>query len=70
MPAISADMADKKIRDAENTGAETLIAGDLGCLLSLAGRARRINSTLSFRHVAELLVDETSAPAIGESKQA
>lgn len=69
MPAISGDMADKKIRDAEATGADTLIAGDLGCLLSLAGRARRTKSTLHFRHVAELLVGDTANTAIGESNE-
>lgn len=69
MPAISSDMADTKIRDAETTGADTLIAGDLGCLLSLAGRARRTGSTLHFRHVAEILIGNTAAPAIGEGKE-
>lgn len=66
MPAISADMADHKISDAQASGADTLISGDLGCLLALAGRARRRNIRLRFRHVAEVLAGDVESPAIGE----
>jgi len=66
MPAISAKMADDKLRDAAKTGADTLVAGDLGCLIALAGRARREGVPLSFRHVAELLDGRLEAPPIGE----
>jgi L-lactate dehydrogenase complex protein LldE len=64
MPAISAKMADDKIADIENSGAHTVLAGDLGCLLSLAGRARRRGNPLQFRHVAEVLAGDTDSPAI------
>lgn len=67
MPAISGDMADHKIKDALQTGADTLVAGDLGCLLALAGRARRTNKPVRFRHLAEVLVGDTDTPAIAES---
>ena len=66
MPAISADMADHKISDAQASGADLLLGGDLGCLLALAGRARRENSSLQFRHIAEVLAGELDSPAIGE----
>jgi len=66
MPAISAKMADDKLEDAVKTGADTLVAGDLGCLIALAGRARREGVALSFRHVAELLDGQLEAPPIGE----
>lgn len=66
MPAISAKMADDKINDAIATQATVLCAGDLGCLLSLAGRAQREGKALQFRHVAELLDGRCSTPAIGE----
>lgn len=66
MPAISAKMADDKLKDAAKTGAGTLVAGDLGCLIALAGRARREGVALSFRHVAELLDGQLEAPPIGE----
>lgn len=62
MPAISARMADDKLREAEASGADTLVAGDLGCLLALAGRAKRNGSALQFRHIAELLANSSAAP--------
>jgi len=65
MPEISAKMADDKLAAALATGAPTLTAGDLGCLLHLAGRARRRALPLEFRHVAELLAGDDSAPPIG-----
>ncbi|KGE03866.1 (Fe-S)-binding protein [Pseudohaliea rubra] len=69
MPAISAKMADDKLRDAVKTGADTLVAGDLGCLLALAGRASREGVALSFRHVAEVLDGRLEAPPIGEGSR-
>lgn len=66
MPEISAKMADDKLNDAVATGARLLTGGDLGCLLSLAGRARRLDMDIEVRHVAELLVGDTAGPAIGE----
>jgi L-lactate dehydrogenase complex protein LldE len=62
MPAISAHMADDKLRDIDATGANEVAAGDLGCLLALAGRARRMDSDLAFRHVAELLAASAASP--------
>lgn len=65
-PEISERMADDKLADVQNTGAELLIGGDLGCLLHLAGRASRKGKTLEFRHVAEVLAGVSEDPAIGE----
>ncbi len=65
MPAISAKMADDKLDSAMATGAHTLVGGDLGCLLHLAGRARRRGLDIELRHIAELLAGETTGPAIG-----
>jgi len=67
MPAISAKMADDKLRAAEGAGAPTVLGGDLGCLLALAGRAERRGIDLRFRHVAEVLAGDTQSPAIGEA---
>jgi L-lactate dehydrogenase complex protein LldE len=68
LPAISARMADKKLDDAIATGATLVVGADLGCLLALAGRAQRRELPLTFRHVAELLVD-TAVPPIGAATQ-
>jgi L-lactate dehydrogenase complex protein LldE len=69
MPEISAHMADQKLADATATGASMLVAGDLCCLLSLAGRAARTGVDLEFRHVAELLAGTAdTTPGIGRSE--
>jgi len=43
--------------------------GDLGCLMHLAGRAARRGLPLQFRHVAEILAGDVSAPAIAEPEK-
>jgi len=65
-PEMSARMADDKIADAKATGAEMILAGDLGCLLHLAGRLSRTREKMQVRHAAEVLADMTATPAIGE----
>lgn len=66
MPEISGKMVDDKLRNASATGAGILTGGDLGCLLNIAGRARREGIELEVRHVAELLSGDLYSPAIGE----
>ena len=65
-PEISERMADDKIADACATGADTLVGGDLGCLLHLAGRMKRQGKTLQVRHAAEVLADMGNDPALGD----
>ncbi|MBM3557582.1 MAG: (Fe-S)-binding protein [Alphaproteobacteria bacterium] len=65
--AISADLADAKAKDIMATGADTVLAGDLGCLLNIAGRLSRLGATIKVRHVAEVLAGEGDQPAIGEA---
>ncbi len=66
-PEISARMADDKIDDAKARGVDMVLAGDLGCLLHLAGRAARRGEKFDFRHAAEVLADvTTTVPPIGK----
>jgi L-lactate dehydrogenase complex protein LldE len=65
-PDISNDMVEKKASDIEATGASVLLAGDMGCLMNMAGKLKRRGSRIEARHVAEVLAGEISAPAIGE----
>ena len=44
-----------KAPDVAATGADTLLAGDLGCLLNMAGRLKREGASVRVRHVAEVL---------------
>jgi L-lactate dehydrogenase complex protein LldE len=50
------------------SGADTLLAGDLGCLLNMAGRLQRQGSPVKARHVAEVLAGMADGPAIGEAQ--
>jgi L-lactate dehydrogenase complex protein LldE len=68
-PDISVRMVDDKCKDIAATGADTLLAGDMGCLLNMAGRLKRVGSGVRVRHVAEVLAGMTGDVApIGEVK--
>ncbi|HKA47795.1 MAG TPA: (Fe-S)-binding protein [Methyloceanibacter sp.] len=69
-PAISSAIDDAKVRNIANSGASCLVAGDLGCLLHIAGRLSRDGSPVACRHVAEVLAGMTDAPAIGQARKA
>jgi L-lactate dehydrogenase complex protein LldE len=60
--AIVARKSDKIVA----TGADTLLAGDLGCLMNMAGKLQRQGRPVKARHVAEVLAGMTDEPAIGE----
>jgi L-lactate dehydrogenase complex protein LldE len=68
MPELSTKMASDKLDDALASGAQVLAGGDLGCLMNIAGRARRLGSDIEVRHIAELLSGQLDQPAIGEDK--
>ena len=44
-----------------------LLAGDLGCLMNMAGKLKRQGSDVEVRHVAEVLAGMTSQPPIAGS---
>ncbi|GAB5387526.1 MAG: (Fe-S)-binding protein [Alphaproteobacteria bacterium] len=54
-PDISTRMVTDKIDAASSTGAAHLVAGDLGCLMNMAGRAHRLKRPIKVWHIAELL---------------
>ncbi len=67
-PAISDKMVSEKLACVTASGAGTLLAGDLGCLLNMAGKLKRQGSAVQVRHVAEVLAGLADRPAIGEPK--
>lgn len=68
-PEISVRMVSDKTADITATGADTLLAGDMGCLLNMAGRLKREGSDVKVRHVAEVLAGVTGdVPPIGEGR--
>jgi L-lactate dehydrogenase complex protein LldE len=67
-PEISTRMVSNKTADITATGADLLLAGDLGCLLNMAGRLSREGSKIGVRHVAEVLAGITGdVPPIGQA---
>lgn len=67
-PEISNHMVTDKMANTQASGADTLIAGDLGCLLNMAGKLKREGSPIRVRHVAEVLAGVADGPAIGDPK--
>ena len=65
-PEISNAMVGEKSADIAASGAGTLLAGDLGCLMNMAGKLQREGSAVKVRHVAEVLADMGGLPPIGE----
>ena len=65
-PEISNAMVGEKSADIAATGADTLLAGDLGCLMNMAGKLQREGSAVRVRHVAEVLAGMGDQAAIGE----
>jgi L-lactate dehydrogenase complex protein LldE len=58
-----------KAADIEAAGADLLLAGDMGCLLNMAGRLSRDGASVQVRHIAEILAGTTADTApIGKSK--
>lgn len=65
-PEISDKMVSDKIADIVATGADTLLCGDMGCLLNMAGKLSRLGREVRVRHVAEVLAGMTQeSPPIG-----
>jgi L-lactate dehydrogenase complex protein LldE len=64
-PDISNAIVAKKTANVVATGADLLLAGDLGCLMNMAGKLQREGAAVEVRHVAEVLAGMTGSPAIG-----
>src|SRR3981081_3800055 len=68
-PEISDKMVTDQAADIAATGADAVLAGDLGCLLNIAGKLSRRGSPVEVRHVAEVLADMAGdTPAIGAAQ--
>ena len=67
-PDISNKMVSDKSANIAATGAETILAGDLGCLMNMAGKLSREGRPVKARHVIEVLAGMADGPAIGEGE--
>lgn len=69
-PVISERLVDDKIAAIERSGAEYVLGGDLGCLMNIAGRLKRLGSPIQVLHAAEVLAGMAdSVPTIGEAER-
>ncbi|WP_135081329.1 (Fe-S)-binding protein [Terasakiella sp. SH-1] len=67
---ISARITDDKCEDLLKTDAQTVLGGDLGCLMNIAGRMTRRGEMVEVRHIAEVLADMTTeVPPISQVKE-
>ena len=66
-PEISEKMVDDKVRNILATGAGTVLGGDLGCLMNIAGRLKRIHAPVQVFHAAEVLAGFADGPGIADA---
>jgi L-lactate dehydrogenase complex protein LldE len=66
---LSNAVVSRKADDILKTRAGTVLAGDMGCLLNMAGKLQREGSPVKARHVAEVLAGMADGPAIGEPQK-
>ena len=64
---ISNKMVERKIASIVATGADTLVAGDMGCLMNMAGKLKRAGHDIDVRHTAEVLAGDVETPGIGRA---
>jgi len=64
---ISNAIVTKKVGNIDASGADMLLAGDMGCLMNMAGKLKRQGSDVEVRHVAEVLAGMTDQPPIAGS---
>lgn len=64
-PDISNAIVEKKTANIAASKTGCLLAGDLGCLMNMAGKLSREGRQMEVRHVAEVLAGMTDGPAIG-----
>jgi L-lactate dehydrogenase complex protein LldE len=65
---LSNAIVKRKADDIRSAKPDTVLAGDLGCLMNMAGKLSRDGSPIKARHVAEVLAGMADGPAIGEGK--
>jgi len=66
-PKISEHLVSEKVANIAATGADTVLGGDLGCLLNIAGRMKREGRETKVFHVAEVLAGMSDVAAIGDA---
>lgn len=68
-PDVSNAIVEKKSANIASSNADCLLAGDMGCLMNMAGKLYREGKTTEVRHVAEVLAGSTNEPPIAAGKE-
>jgi L-lactate dehydrogenase complex protein LldE len=68
-PDISTSLVTDKVNNISDTKADVLLAGDLGCLMNIAGRCQRLGQNVRCYHTVEVLAGMANGPAIGEKAE-
>lgn len=68
-PDISTRMVSDKVANIEASGADMLLGGDMGCLMNISGRLKRLGKKIRVYHAAEVLAGMTSVPGIGDGEE-
>ena len=63
-PEISTAIVGEKAEAIRETGADTLLAGDLGCLMNMAGKLSRDGANVRVRHAVEVLAGMADGPGL------
>lgn len=58
LPEVSTAILDTKIEKIVASGADTIVGGDVSCLMHIGGGLHRRGIEIETRHIAEMLVDE------------
>ncbi len=61
---LSDKIVTEKAKNIASAEPDVLLAGDLGCLMNMAGKLTRQGKTIEVRHVAEVLAGMTAEPGI------
>ena len=61
---VSNAIVEKKTANISASNADCLLAGDMGCLMNMAGKLSREGKTTHVRHVAEVLAGMTDVPPV------
>ena len=68
-PDISDAIVTRKAANVVESGAQTLLSGDLGCLMNIAGKLQRLGRRVAVRHIAEGLAGMADGPVTGEPER-
>jgi L-lactate dehydrogenase complex protein LldE len=69
MGDISGAILQRKLDNIETTGADTVVGGDVSCLMHIAGGLRRRGSKVRVKHLAEVLAERRGAEEQGGRRE-